>query len=157
MNFVLIFLVCWFILCYGAASPLLLWEFLFYQFLFHLPQGYCSHFLSWWIVSVLLSSLHLCLSGYSTRLLLFYSSSHFVSEGLCRLVWWSGILFLSVSDISSCTLPFSVPVLCAIIFLDFRDSVLVVLSLVPELWMVVPKVCLDDHLYCYLQWSLLGC
>ena len=114
------FLFCWYILCYGAASFKLLFEGFFCSCSWSMVhRATVAILLSWWTVSALLSSLLLYLAGYSTRLLhLLQQPSCFWDLVMQWLVWRSGKLFLSVSDISS----WRFPVILALQFLISAPS-----------------------------------
>ena len=87
-----------------------------------------------------------------------YCSSHFVSRTWCRLLGRSGELFLSVLDFSSwrftVILAFSLPDLCAIIFLDFKDSFLVMSAWSCCFGWLLIRCGLDDQLQPHLQLAL---
>ena len=117
-------------MCYGAASFLLLVERLFcFCSLSMVHRATVAILLSWWTVSALLSSLLLYLAGYSTRLLhLLQQPSCFWDLVMVGVKIWEIIpkcfryFLLKIPSHPSLT----VPDLCTIFFLDFRDSVLVV-------------------------------
>ena len=114
----LYFLFCWFIMCYGAASFLLLVERLFcFCSLSMVHRATVAILLSWWTVSALLSSLLLYWLQYQTTAST-AAAILFLGLGYAMVVWRSGKLFLSVSDISS----WRFPVILALQFLISAPS-----------------------------------
>ena len=126
LNFVLIFFVLLiYNVLWGSIFSIASWEIILFLFFVHGPQGYCSH--SSFLVDCI--SFAVVLAGYSTRLLhLLQQPSCFWDLVMVGVKIWEIIpkcfryFLLKIPSHPSLT----VPDLCTIFFLDFRDSVLVV-------------------------------